>query len=95
MGRCREAVYRSQYTPGKNKKNDPPVETLLSNNPSFKNQYEPLKKNLLEKANKVVSAIENWKLEYTGKITTSKNVLDNISKYYNPTNTSYYIDTKE
>ena len=77
------------------KKNEPPVETLLSNNPSFKNRYEPLKKNLLDKANRVISAIEFWKSEYTEKITASKNVLDNISKYYKPDNTSYYIDTKE
>jgi regulator of replication initiation timing len=77
------------------KKNEPPVETLLSNNPSFKKKYEPLKKNLLDKANKVISTIEKWKLEHTEKITASKNVLDNISKYYKPGNTSYYIDTKE
>lgn len=77
------------------KKNDPSVETLLSNNPSFKTRYEPLKKDLLDKTTRVISAIENWKLEYTEKITASKNLLDNISKYYKPRNTSYYIDTKE
>jgi hypothetical protein len=77
------------------KKNDPPVETLLSNNPSFQNRYKPLKKSLLDKTNRVISAIENWKLEYTEKITASKNLLDNISKYYKPPNSSYYIDQEE
>ena len=77
------------------RKNNPPVKTLLLQNTSFKDQYEPLKKKLADKANQVISAINKWKEEHTEKISASKNVLDNISKYYNPDNKSYYIDTKE
>lgn len=77
------------------KKNDPSIETLLSQSPGFKAAYEPLKESLLKKTASTISAIETWKASQTEKISGSKNVLDNLSKYYNPSKKSYYIDTKE
>jgi regulator of replication initiation timing len=77
------------------RKNDPPIKRLMAENPSFKEQYEPLREILLEKTTRVISVIEQWKSEQADKITGSKNLLDNISKYYKPSNSSYYIDTNE
>jgi hypothetical protein len=77
------------------KNNTPSVEVLLSQNPQFKEEYEPLKESVLEKTNQIISAIEEWKITHTEKITGSKNVLDNISKYYKPADISYYIDREE
>jgi hypothetical protein len=76
-------------------KSDPPVNQLAAENPSFKEQYEPLRELLVKKTTRVISVIEQWKVEQAEKITGSKNLLDNISKYYKPSNSSYYIDTNE
>jgi hypothetical protein len=77
------------------KKNNPTVETLLAQSPGFKKQYEPLKAELLEKTDAITQTIETWRTQHTGKIADSKNTLDNISKFYKPSSTSYYIDREE
>jgi hypothetical protein len=77
------------------KTNHPSVDTLLAENSSFKSQFEPLKESVLAKSARVISSIEEWKQKNLEKITDSKNTLDNISKYYKPSQNSYYIDTKE
>lgn len=73
----------------------PDVDERLTKNPEFKAQYEPLKSALSKKIDQIIADIEKWKLSHTEKITDSKNVLDNIAKYYKPSNTSFYIDRKE
>lgn len=73
----------------------PGIDSLLEKNPDFKANYEPLKASLMEKTDGIISAIEVWKEQNTGKIADSKNTLDNISKFYKPSSTSYYIDRKE
>ncbi len=77
------------------KSNHPSVDTLLSESSSFKSRFEPLKESILVKSAKVISSIEEWKQKHLEKITESKNTLDNISKYYKPSQNSYYIDTQE
>jgi len=82
-------------TQEKIKNNNPSVEALISGNTSFKKEYEPLKEKLISRTKEIISIIKEWRLEQTGKISGSKNLLDSLSKYYKPTNSSYYIDTKE
>lgn len=77
------------------KSNTPSVETLIEANNTFKSKFEPLKAVLMEKTGHIISVIETWKEQHTGKIADSKNTLDNISKFYKPNSTSYYIDRKE
>jgi regulator of replication initiation timing len=77
------------------KNHSPSVKTLQEQNPAFQREYEPLKDSLLEKAGQVISIIEKWKVKQVGKISNSKNVLDNLSRYYKPSTTSYYFDRKE
>jgi hypothetical protein len=77
-------------------KNSPvSVETFLAQSPSFKKEYTFIKGKLLEQIKQNNAAIEEWKVKHTEKIASSKNALDNISKYYKPPDTSYYIDRKE
>lgn len=71
------------------------VENFKAQNSSFKKQYSDVKEKLLKQANESKDAIQGWITGTTGKISDSKNVLDNISKYYSPGKTSYYIDKKE
>lgn len=73
----------------------PDVDTRLEKNPQFKARYEPLKSILSQKISEIIAAVEKWKLSHTEKISDSKNVLDNIAKYYKPSSTSFYIDRKE
>jgi len=77
------------------KNHSPSVETLLAQSSSFQREYEPLKASLLEKTEVVITGIEKWKVDQTGKISDSKNILDNMSRYYKPSTMSYYIDRKE
>ena len=77
------------------KKNQPPVEALMEQSTTFKTEYELLKENILIKTDQVIASIETWKTTHSEKISQSKNVLDNISRYYQPSSSSYYIDRKE
>ncbi len=77
------------------KSSEPSVETLMARNASFKKEYENIKAALLEKTGRIVADIEEWKIKHTEKISGSKDILDNISKFYQPPTTSYYIDRKE
>jgi len=77
------------------KKNTPPIDTLLLQNPSFKEEYEPLKQIILTKTARIISEIEAWKMAHTEKISDSRTLIDNIAKYSKSPNTSFYIDTKE
>ena len=77
------------------KANTPDVTTMLAQNAEFKQSYQPLKASLMEKTTRIVNAIETWKSQHTGKIADSKNTLDNISKFYKPSSTSFYIDREE
>ncbi|MCP5048427.1 MAG: hypothetical protein GY940_14755 [bacterium] len=70
------------------KTNDPPIETLMAQNLAFKKEYEDIKTALLEKTTHIIATIETWKTLHTEKISGSKNVLDNISKFYQPPTTS-------
>ncbi|MCP5104387.1 MAG: hypothetical protein GY950_13445 [bacterium] len=71
------------------------VESLMAQSPSFEKEYSSVKAKLLEQLGKNNPAIEERKVTHTEKIAGSKNVLDNMAKYYKPKNTSYYIDKKE
>jgi len=77
------------------KKAGPDVETMMEQNPTFKMEYEFLKNTLMMKSQQVVESIEHWKSTHTEKISQSKAVLDNISKYNRQSKTSYYFDRKE
>jgi len=73
----------------------PPLDILLAKNLSFEKQYTPLKESLITKTTRVISSIEEWKTKQLEKISESRNVLDNLSKYYRPSTISHYIDTNE
>lgn len=77
------------------KNNSIPVETLLARDPSFKKEYAAIKEKLMEQIRQNYTTIEEWKAKQTAKIAGSRNVLDNITRYYNAPNTSYYIDKAE
>lgn len=81
---------------GKSIKNHPlTVETLLARNPVFAEQYEPLKQYLIGKIESASSAIALWRDNMGEQISNAKNVIDNISRFYSPPSSSYYIDRKE
>jgi regulator of replication initiation timing len=77
------------------KSNNPDVETLIQENSEFKEQFEAIKAILEEKTAHVIAVVEDWKVKHTEKISDSKDLLDNIAKYYKPTQTSYYFDRNE
>jgi hypothetical protein len=77
------------------KANEPSLDTLTQQNPDFKTQVDANIALLQGKNNHVINVIEKWKQKHTEKISGSKDLLDNISKYYKPNQTSYYIDRKE
>lgn len=77
------------------KGNEVPLETLLSRDPSFEEEYTAIKEKLLEQVKQNSADIEAWKVKQAEKIAGSRNVLDTIARYYTPPNTSYYIDKKE
>ncbi len=71
------------------------VETRLKQNPGFKESYETLKESLLEKVDGTARVLEEWKVVNTEKISGSKDILKNISRYHKHSHTSYYIDKEE
>lgn len=71
---------------------DVPLQEYLDRNPLFKKEYDAVKPVVLKKTGDVVATIEEWRTKQMGKIADSKNILDNISRYYQPSNRSYYID---
>lgn len=84
-----------QVIKDKIRNNNPKVETLISQSPSFNADYQPLKTAIMVKSAAIITIIEDWKQKHVSKISESKNVINNISKYYNPSNTSFYIDKNE
>lgn len=72
-----------------------PVETFLSRNPSFEKEYCVIKGKILEQIKQNNTTIEAWKVKQTEKIAGSRNILDNIAKYYTPPNIPYFIDKEE
>lgn len=77
------------------KKNPVSIDTYIGRNPSFKKEYSSIKTKLLDRLQKNTAAIEAWKVTHVEKIAGSKDALDNISKYYKPEKTSFYIDKNE
>jgi len=77
------------------KKNPVSIDTCMARDPSFKKDYSSIKSRLLDRLRQNTAAIEAWKVKHVGKIAGSKDALDNISKYFKPQKTSFYIDRKE
>ena len=77
------------------KKNPVPVDTLIKQNPSFEKEYAVIKAKLLEKAEHIKTVVGEWRNRQMEKISSSKNALDSLTKYFNPKKSSYYIDKKE
>lgn len=77
------------------RKNPVTVDTLIAQSPSFKKEYAAVKGKLLENVGHTKTVIQEWRQQQMEKISSSKNVLDNLSKYYNPKKSSYFIDKKE
>ena len=77
------------------KKNPVSIDTCMARNPAFKKDYSSVKSKLLDRLRQNTAAIEAWKAKHVGKIAGSKDALDNISKYFKPKKTSFYIDRKE
>ena len=74
---------------------DTSLQEYLDSNGSFKKQYEVIKPVVMKKTEIVAERIQEWRTQQMGKIADSKNVLDNISRYYKPNQRSYYIDREE
>lgn len=77
------------------KKNPVSIDDYMAKNPSFEKEYSSIKPKLLEQLQKNTAAVEAWKVKHVEKIAGSKDALDNISKYFKPKKTSFYIDKKE
>lgn len=75
--------------------NQPSMDTLCAQNPGFNQSYSEIKGVLLEKTERIIATIQQWKETQIGKISNSKNTLNTISKFYSPNTTSYYFDRKE
>ena len=71
------------------------INTLISQNPDFKEKYSQMKQTLLQKTDDLTASIETWIKNQQQKIAGSKNVIDNLSKYAPQKNTAHYIDKKE
>ena len=74
---------------------DPSIKNRCEENPSFKSEYESLKEILETKVKEIIQAIDTWKSTQVEKISGAKNVMQNISNYYQTPNKSYYFDRKE
>jgi hypothetical protein len=77
------------------KKNPVSIDDYMAQNPAFKKEYSSIKSKLLDRLQKNTAAVEAWKATHVEKIAGSKDALDNISKYFKPKKTSFYIDKKE
>lgn len=77
------------------KKNPVSVDDFIAQNTDFEKEYLIIKAKLLVQVDNNIATIEEWKNKTSSKIADSKNTRTNISKYYQPTKTSYYIDKKE
>lgn len=77
------------------KKNPVSIDTYMARNPSFKKEYTVVKTKLLDRLRQNTADIEAWKVTHVEKIAGSKDALDNISKYFKPKKTSFYIDKNE
>ncbi len=93
--RVEKSLARATKIQEKIKKNPVSIDTYMDRDPSFKTDYSAIKSKLLDQLQKNTAAIEAWKATHVEKIAGSKDALDNISKYYKPKKTSFYIDKKE
>ncbi|MGE5340813.1 MAG: hypothetical protein ACM3SY_04950 [Candidatus Omnitrophota bacterium] len=74
---------------------DPDWDRRLAQNPTLKNDYQALRDAIITKTERIVASIQGWKSQQLEKISASRNVLDNLSRFYKSSTQSYYIDTKE
>ncbi|MCP4220523.1 MAG: hypothetical protein GY765_38195 [bacterium] len=71
------------------------IDDLAANNSVFSEDYSSIKAQLLDQVEKNRALLEEWITGGVERIAGSRTVLDNISKYYKPPNTSYFIDKNE